>query len=193
MSLALLFNKRKRKETYIGSLLLHATLSESHDWNAKATDFPVEDGAEMSDFILNAPRTVELSGIVSDSPVVFFSAFTGAADHVQQALSALQEIRDNRQPVSIVTGLISYDNMVMESLNIPRTARTGQALEFTARFKEIRKVQLAYAAIPPKRAKIAKAQAKTNVGKKPTTEATPAVQEKASSLARITRYLEAVK
>lgn len=192
MSLALLFNKKKRKETYIGSLLLDATLSEVHDWNAKVTAFPIEDGAEISDFIANEPRTVELSGIVTDSPVVFFSFTTGTTDHVQQALSALQEIRDNRQPISIVTGLLSYENMVMQSLSIPRSPRTGQALEFTARFREIERVQLSYTTIPPKRAKLAKAQAKAHVGKKPTIEAPKAVEDKASALVRITRYVEAL-
>ena len=44
----------------------------------------------------------------------------------------LLSIRSKRQPVTIITGLDVFRNMVMESLEIPRSAQTGDSLEFTA-------------------------------------------------------------
>lgn len=49
-------------------------------------------------------------------------------------LVALQVARDT---IKIVTGLQTYENMVVESLSAPRSSQDGKSIRFTATFKEI--------------------------------------------------------
>jgi len=51
-----------------------------------------------------------------------------------QFLVALQVARD---VIDVVTGLQTYQNMVIESLSAPRVARDGASLRFNATFREI--------------------------------------------------------
>jgi hypothetical protein len=64
----------------------------------------------------------------------------------QSALETLRAIHAARMPVSIGTGASEqngqistnvYDNMIVETLEIPREQNTGDALHFTATLKEI--------------------------------------------------------
>ena len=51
-----------------------------------------------------------------------------------QLLVALQTARET---ITIVTGIQTYENMVIESLSAPRSGRDGKSLRFTASFREI--------------------------------------------------------
>lgn len=140
----------------INDFPIDAALSEDHTLDSEVTSFPVERGAEITDHVRPLPRTITIEGVVSDTPLglaaiaredraVIASADETLADRVLPSIEAftfLERVYEARQPVTITTSLRVYENMVMESLSIPRTATTGDALRFTATFRQIRIVDV---------------------------------------------------
>lgn len=118
----------------IEELVLDASLSEDHSFTSRVSQFPIESGATISDHIFNEPAQVTLTGIVSNSPILGEGSVI-EPNRAESAFATLMNIRLRRQPVTIVTGLNVYFNMVMTSLQVPRTAY--DALEFTASFTQI--------------------------------------------------------
>lgn len=133
----------------IGNITIDAALREEHTLNSEVTSFPVEDGGDITDHVRRLPRTVVIEGIVSDTPLGRAAAVrevpVSSPDEVlieptvpsMDTFAALELIYAAREPVTVSTSLKLYESMVMESLVIPRDADTGEALRFTATFKEV--------------------------------------------------------
>jgi hypothetical protein len=137
MALSILL-ERKNPPT-IGALALDAALSENHSFESEVSQFPVEDGSIITDHIVNKPDSVTINGLVTDSPIdlaVLFSSLGSVRS--QAAFELLEELHRTREPVKIVTNLKVYESMAMRSLSIPKNAKVGSALEFTATFVQIR-------------------------------------------------------
>lgn len=58
-------------------LKIDATRAEEHSFKAKATQHEVEDGANISDHVIKAGRTVTLNGVISDDPITITAAAIG--------------------------------------------------------------------------------------------------------------------
>ena len=159
----------QRIPIFIDDFEIDATISETHQFDSDVTDHPVESGADVTDNVRVKPIIVTINGIVRDSPL-------GEMASVRQNLgpgvgnlpsddfiAKVLGIRDAREPVSISTTLQTYDDMVLQSLTVPRDSKTGRAAVFTAVFKQVIFVKtdrsLVRVATPP-------AQGKTNLGNK---------------------------
>ncbi len=59
------------------------------------------------------------------------------ATRVKDAYDILDQIYENKISVLIITGLTAYNNMVMESLSMPRNPGTTRSLPFTASFRKV--------------------------------------------------------
>lgn len=161
--------------TQIGALTLDCSVTESHHGEVETTDHPVEQGADITDHVRPRPDSLTIEGIVSNTPIVqvgdsgqqFPLYASGRRD---DAYSQLKSFKDNGTLLTIVTKLHTYLNMVLTSLEVPRSAQTADALHFTAGFKEIRIVQnqtvVLQTATPQGKASV-------NKGKLAATEITP--------------------
>ena len=119
--------------------------SEEHSLEAEITDYPVEDGSDISDNIRLKPRTLTLNGaVVSDTPIGTIASDStrqnAAGTPSSDAYRFLEALYESRRAVVVVTGLKRYEQMVLETLTIPREAKDAGALVFTAHFKQIRTV-----------------------------------------------------
>lgn len=119
--------------------------SESHSLTAEVTEHPVESGSDVSDNVRNKPRELTLTNaIVSDTPIGVVakdpsrSPTSGQPLPSKDAFARLEKIYEAREPVTIVTNLKKYDNMVMDQLTIPVDRKSAKALNFIAHFKQIR-------------------------------------------------------
>ncbi|MEM0173063.1 MAG: hypothetical protein QXI16_00990 [Sulfolobaceae archaeon] len=130
--IGLLFNRRYYQSN-IGGVFLDATISETHEYTSRATQFPVENGTMISDHIINEPVRLAITGIVSDSPVRYFSFFNRSTD----AYNRLVRIHELKERITVVTGIKVYNNMILTSLTVPRDNSTGQALNFVMEFQQI--------------------------------------------------------
>ena len=187
-----------RKAGKIGELQLDAVLSEQHEYENEVSQFPLEEGADITDHVKLYPETIIIDGFITNSPIrvlyedvsevikrkpgeaeVRRETRTNAINNVELAQDILLKISgrqiqgNNTTPeiVDIVTGLRVYTGMVMTSLSIPRNARTGQAIQFTARFTRIVTVQSETIAIPDPQPEFKnKTQSKVDVGNQTTTK-----------------------
>lgn len=167
---------------------LDASLEENHTYTSKVTQFPIETGATISDFVYNEPIKVSIQGFITNNPL------NNEQDslRVNTAFVNLLKIRDSRATVDLITGLTIYSNMVMQSLSIPRNAKIGDTLHFTADFIQIQTV--ASSEIPVSSLKesgsfttgtIPKTAAKQeSIGSQTPTEVAPAEQKNHNSWAR---------
>lgn len=151
----------------IGALTLDALLTEDTELNAHVTEFPVEEGAPISDHIADAGERLALSGTVSGAGISLFSA--GGRSKLMAAKEAIRLIHEQRLPVTIVTGMDVYTDMGMVNVRISRSSNL-EALTVDCEFRKIRKVQIREADIPP--SKVAGTDSSTGAkGKAGTTEA----------------------
>lgn len=143
-------------------LVIEVASSETHTLNATATEFPVENGAVISDHVINKGVIYEVTGIISDDPIDFLNKSTldrFKAPFVEQERIYSSQVSQTRTfvkdspsknafyllnilyyqkiPVNITTDITEYKNMVMESLTVPRDQNTIRAFKFTARFREV--------------------------------------------------------
>lgn len=136
----------------IGDIELDAKISENHNFRNVVTRFPVESGALISDHIINEPEVITMVGFITNSPVKLGGRIgqfvvdslkkkpnTGS-DRVKTAFTMLTDLREIKEPFDVVTGLKTYRQMVFQSIDIPRDARTGDTLRFTATMTRIPKV-----------------------------------------------------
>lgn len=129
-----------------GNIELDAVLDETHDWSADVTSNIVEDGAPVSDHIIEQPDKLRIVGFISDSPVSISQSITGflnqssVGNRTQAVFSLLHELVKLKEPMTVYTKFRVYQDMVLTNVNIPRTPANGEAIEFNAEFIHIRKV-----------------------------------------------------
>lgn len=139
-----------------GNVELDATLEESHEWGVDPTTNPVEIGADITDHIIETPDVVTIRGIVSDAPlngvvgnvISFINSLTGIEQRSQAVFDLLHDLIRLKQPMAVVTKYHIYTDMVLKSVNIPRSAAVGEAIEFTAEFQNIRVVSTQAVDVP---------------------------------------------
>lgn len=156
---------RKFSPVSIDGFVIDAALSESHDYESEVTDYPIERGANVIDHVRNRPLTVSLECVVSDTPLPLIASQrdTSEAPSVA-AMAKLEAIRDAREPIKIVTGLRTYENMIMVSLSVPVDVETGDALRFRASFRQVSIIENRRVTV---RVAAPRGQAKRNLGAKP--------------------------
>ena len=97
------------------------------------------------------------------------------------AMSMLDFVYENKIPLTIITGLKTYVNMIMENFSAPQNPKNAGSLNFAGTFTEVRIIESEEVDIP--------AEATTNEGviktksegKKPTEELNEAATSKGSS------------
>lgn len=149
----------------IDGYVIDAAPTEEHEFPNEVTEHPVEEGANVADHVIILPDVVTIEGVVSDTPIAPTSLQrTPNALPSDQALVLLKGLRDSRRLTTIQTSLRVFQDVVLENLNVPRDARTGEALRFTATFRQVRLVTNQRTTI---RTAVPRGRAKVNRGNKP--------------------------
>lgn len=151
----------------INGFEIDVATAEDHTLDSDITDHPVERGANVTDHVIRKPRSVKIDGIVSNTPIGPLEARrAGQGKPADNAYAMLLALDENEEPVTIVTTLQSWPNMLLEKLSIPKNVKVGDALQFSATFKQMTFVDnertIVKVAIPS-------AAGRENVGAKATT------------------------
>ncbi len=192
--LTVLFKTNPDRRVQIGAVLLDAAIEERHEHTSQVTQHPIEAGGFVSDHVYEDPRHVSVTGEITESPVVFFSAFNGLSDRRVEAFDQLHDLYKTRDVVTLVTGLKVYEDMVLKSFTVPRNQRTGRRLQFTAEFEEVRKaasqvVGIAEETAAPEAAD--KVGETKDIGRQETTDASAAEQDRVNtSSSLLTKVLQ---
>jgi hypothetical protein len=185
----------------LGNIELDAALEETHEWVAEATSNPVEEGAPVTDHVIEQADKIRINGFVSNSPVTSsfsFGAFgssNGRVSKSQEVFDLLHELIKMKEPVTVYTRYRLYENMILTNVSIPRTAGVGEAIEFSAEFIHIRMVATQVVDVPKgisakKAAKTPaavgnKAEPLKDGGKKQVETVVPPVNKPSSTLSRL--------
>lgn len=137
---------------------LDCTVSETHERESPPTEFEIENGTGISDHIIMKPIHLEITGVISDTPISVLAALTstvvsavtpavgivGAAAGISLAkvlsesdspsianFAQLLQLQESKQPVQVITTLRVYQNMFISKVSVPRDASTGKILLFT--------------------------------------------------------------
>ena len=172
--------------TMIGDLALDCTVTETHTATSTVTKHPVESGSSITDHIRPEPVQLSITGIVSDTPIGAREVqraieIGGVSVQIKQqetptsptgfgraAWSKLDAMRLAAKPVTVLTRDKKYESMAIVSLTVPKEAKTGGALYFTAQFEQVRIVFNRSTKIVV--AKSPKSHKKQDTGKQPTAE-----------------------
>lgn len=143
----------------IEDLVLDAVLSEQHSSSAEVTQFPVETGTNISDHVRQQPDKLRIEGVVSNTPLQ--SRVASASDvfatdmkagiystRAQEVYAKLIAIKESATMATISTELKSYGSMVLQTLEAPRNAETGDSMHFTADFVHVITVSTQTVALP---------------------------------------------
>ena len=60
-----------------GNIELDAALDENHEWSAEATSNPVEEGAPVTDHVIEQSDKLKIRGFVTDSPLNLSQSVSG--------------------------------------------------------------------------------------------------------------------
>ena len=111
---------------------------EFHRQTVTKTKYPVETGASLTDNAVIDPKVLTLKGYVSDlNPLLGGLITIPGPGRGREAWSRIVALKDAREPVTVVTLLEVYENMLITSIDAPKSAATGQGLEFTITLEEI--------------------------------------------------------
>ena len=152
----------ERTLVQIGAVVLDVSLAEAHSMTNEVTDHPVESGVNIVDHVRPRPDVLKLEGLVSNHPFPtsadplvirqeqgqqFISRSATDLTRARTAFEDLRALREAGTLLTVVTGLRTYESMAIESLEVPRDARTGQTLRFTCTLKQVRLAVVQTAAV----------------------------------------------
>jgi hypothetical protein len=125
--------------------IFDVTLQESHQTKVTWTEHPVESGARVTDRGVLEQFVLSVTGYVSATPIL---ESLRQEDRLTDSALAIQEFAERKAILSVDTSLAIYDNMVIESLDIPREFEDGQAIRISLGLKQIVVVQSQEVEIP---------------------------------------------
>jgi hypothetical protein len=124
-----------------------ASVTETHKDETEVTGFPVEDGAEISDHIRKLPSSIEVEGVISNTPIIFLASLQATSpvigdlkptlDRVETGYAKLREFQIAGILVDVITSLRSYKNMALTSISVTRDQRTGNILSSILSLREV--------------------------------------------------------
>lgn len=175
-------------KTRLGEIVVDAFVNETHSFSSEITEHPIESGGPIVDHVHQMPFCLSIDGIISNTPMSLtgLTAFDSAkryieGDHNDFATVAFEKIEDlfgKREPITIVTSLKTYHNMVLESLSIERGGGAQECLRFSCTAKQIKLARKNHIKIDPK-PKVSSARPKQKKGLQ---EAKPIGEEKAQAI-----------
>lgn len=173
----------------IGPLTIEfdAAVRESHGGSTTPTDHPVETGAVVSDHAIDQPDTLELAGMISNTPILALASERSrsvlggpASSRANDAYEEIVRLRKTKTLVTVETELRTYESMLIVSEAVTREKDTGQILDVVVGFREYRTATVESAPAPTPVSTVDAPE--PDGGLKQTAPAAPEVEEKSGTL-----------
>lgn len=141
-----------RPQRSLGGLVFDVVLREAHEDGLVITEHPVEKGAPISDHAYSKPRSVSITGGVSDagSALDLSSESSSGGKRSVTFYEELLKLQASREPFEIVTGKRSYKNMLLETISVADEGTSVDTLIVTADCREVTIVETKTTTIPPR-------------------------------------------
>ncbi len=123
--------------------IFDAVLKTDHLSTLRTTDHPIQSGANITDHSYVLPEKVAIEIGMSD---VMDSYTVGQwKQYSTKSISAYQKLKElqySRKPLTLVTRLNIYENMILEYINTPDDNKTVEGLRCSAAFRQIMTAQI---------------------------------------------------
>lgn len=134
--------------TQVGSLKVDIVKSFEYQYNQDVTSHPVETGFEIQDHIVNKPLQLTMTVGISSSPVTWYWQNGTGQTKFADGLKALEQIRNNKEPVTIIRPEKKYDDMVLTSCRVTKQDDSKSVIYADLSFTQIVKVTVQTTQIP---------------------------------------------
>lgn len=122
---------------------IDCALTERLSYNSDVTKFPVGKGANVSDHIIAYPPTLEIEGVVTDTPIGEIATDPTRAVDVglpspsRDAYDRFVAIHGAKKTVTVICSYGKFENMALESVESTKESESQKAFKFTAKFEQI--------------------------------------------------------
>jgi len=127
-------------ETITETITCDASLSEDHVFRNTVTKYPVEYGIKISDHATIEPDILEMVLLFSDTPTSNFDLteqLNTKEGRAVELFKKVKAIRDSKKIVTIITGLIPHQSMMIEELGVARRSGDGKKVECRCVFTKV--------------------------------------------------------
>jgi len=175
----------------LDTIILDATLTERHSYQADVTESPVEKGANVSDNIRAKPDVLSIEGFIADFPLANDGrSKTNSAGPTAQnrppsvgersknALAQLRRLQTEGVLITVSTAVTEYKSMCLQSCEVSRNSKLGAGIPVSLVLKQINQVETKRVQVV--RAKENKGKPKVKEGKKDKQLPTTAEESKAA-------------
>ncbi len=122
-----------------------ASISERFSRRKDITQHPVEAGADVSDHARTLPTEITIHGWVSEDPIVVLASVNATPSvaggsinaRVDNAWKELNRIMDQESFVKVISGLDTFDNMLLKSIDVVRDKDSGRILDATIALQQV--------------------------------------------------------
>lgn len=123
----------------LGGLVFSVVISEAEKYSAKLTDYPIEDGATLTDHVILQPHevTVKVGQGVDE-----------AETDPRDMLDKLKELMQKREPFEVWTGKSYFPSMVITAIQQTTDSKTETVLIATVTLREVAIAETQSAAVP---------------------------------------------
>lgn len=137
-----------KSPTTVGALKVDIVRTFEYQMDQAVTEHPVETGFEVHDTIVNKAIKVDMTIGISTHPVTWMHKNGYGQQKFASGLTALEQIRDNKEPVTIVRPDKIWSNMVLVNARPARTDESKSVIWVNCSFIHITKVDTQLAEIP---------------------------------------------
>lgn len=132
---------------------IDVTISETHTKKAKVARHPIGKGIPVADNVRPEAQEFTCVAFFSDHPATIdeiIKKVAGGLESVSETYDQLAEIVDLGWKFEVKTSFRTYDNMVLESISVPRASDKSNCIEATLKFVELRKAKSVKVGLPAK-------------------------------------------
>lgn len=125
-------------KTNINGYFFDAVLRMNHTSPLRKTEHPIQTGANLVDhaYMLPAHLTLEI-GMSDSMDSLVLGQYSGGATKSISAYQTLVKLQQSRVPLTVVTRLQKYVNMLITNINAPDDVNTSNALKCSITLEQI--------------------------------------------------------
>lgn len=128
---------RATQPVSINGIDVDALIESSESYTAQAPAYPVEDGASIEDTLVLEPMELQMTVFVTEYPVTWLGRHGGGGNRVRSVTDALVEAFKKKSFITVATYEKTYENMVITSLELPKTQDMTAAMEIPITLSQV--------------------------------------------------------
>lgn len=136
----------KPQPVNIGGIECDALIHHELQLENQIPDYPVEEGFSVQDTIIQNPKTLTLTVVVTNTPITFREH--ASPNRVQEIAERFQELYKSRQLITVTSSKGVFQNMGITSISLPYDVSTKTSLEIPITLKEVLTTTAKTVAIP---------------------------------------------